>query len=178
MPGWIKLKVESRLPGEISTTSVFKWYHPYARKWRATEEESLDEGERGEWKSWLKTQHSRTKIMASSPITSWEIDGEKSGNSDWFYFLGFQNHSKIILWMTASTKLKYACSWEEKLWKARQHFKKQRQYFADKGLYSQTYGFSSSHMWMWKLDHKEDWMPKNQCFWTVVLEKTLESPLD
>ena len=55
--------------------------------------------------------------------------------------------------------------------------KKQRHYFADKGLTSQSYGFSSSHVWMWELDHKENWVLKNWCFWTVVLEKTLESPL-
>ena len=54
----------------------------------------------------------------------------------------------------------------------------QRHHFADKGPYSQSYGFSSSHIQMWELDHKEDWMPKNWCFQTVVLEKTLESPLD
>ena len=53
-----------------------------------------------------------------------------------------------------------------------------RHYIADKGLYSQSYGFSSSQVWMWKLDHKEGWAPKNWCFQTVVLEKTLESPLD
>ena len=51
-------------------------------------------------------------------------------------------------------------------------------YFANKGLSSHSYGFSSSHVWMWELDHKENWAPKNWCFWTVVLEKTLESPLD
>ena len=56
-------------------------------------------------------------------------------------------------------------------------FKKQRHYFADKGPYSQGYGLSSSHVWMWKLDHKEGRVPKNWCFWTVVLGKTLESPL-
>ena len=60
----------------------------------------------------------------------------------------------------------------------RQHIKKQRYYFANKGLSSQSYGFSSSHVWMWELDHKESWAPKNWCFWTVVLEKTHESPLD
>ena len=54
----------------------------------------------------------------------------------------------------------------------------QRNHFADKGLYSQSYSFSSSHVWMWELDHKEGWGPKNWSFWTVVLEKTLESPLD
>ena len=55
---------------------------------------------------------------------------------------------------------------------------KKSRYFASKGLYSQSYGFSSSHVWMWELDHKEGWAPKNWCFWTVVLEKILEGPLD
>ena len=59
-----------------------------------------------------------------------------------------------------------------------QHIKKQRHHFADKGLYSQSYGFSRSHAWMWELDHKEGWAPKNWCFQTVVLEKTLENPLN
>ena len=62
--------------------------------------------------------------------------------------------------------------------KPRQHIKNQRHYFADKSLSSQSYGFSSSHVWMWELDHKESWAPKNWCFWTVVLEETLESPFD
>ena len=60
----------------------------------------------------------------------------------------------------------------------RQHIKKQRHYFASKGLSSQGYGLSSSHVWMWELDCKESWAVKNWCFWTVLLEKTLESPLD
>ena len=58
------------------------------------------------------------------------------------------------------------------------HIKKQRHSFANKGPSSQGYGFSSSHVWMWELDYKESWVPKNWCLWTVVLEKTLESPLD
>ena len=62
--------------------------------------------------------------------------------------------------------------------KPRQHIKKQRRYFANKGPSGQSYSFSSSHVWMWELDYKENWAPKNWCFWTVVLEKTLESPLD
>ena len=63
--------------------------------------------------------------------------------------------------------------------KPRQYIKKQKHYFANKNLHSQSYGLSSSHVvWMWELDHKEGWMPKNWCFWTVVLEKTLESPLE
>ena len=60
----------------------------------------------------------------------------------------------------------------------RQHIKKQRHYFANKGPSNKSYGFSSSHVWMWELDCKESWVPKNWCFWTVVLEKTLESPSD
>ena len=62
--------------------------------------------------------------------------------------------------------------------KLRQHIKKQRHYFANKGPSSQSYGFSSSHVGMWELDHKEGWVLKNWCFWTVVLEKALASPLD
>ena len=60
----------------------------------------------------------------------------------------------------------------------RQHIKKHRHYLADKGPSNQSYGFSSSHVRMWELDYKESWAPKNWCFWTVVLEKTCESPLD
>ena len=62
--------------------------------------------------------------------------------------------------------------------KSRQHIKKQKYHFANKGLSSQSYGFSSGHVRMWELDCEEGWTPKNWCFWTVVLEKTLESPLD
>ena len=68
--------------------------------------------------------------------------------------------------------------WKKNYDQPRQHIKKQRQHFANKGLFSQSYGFSSSHVWIWELDHKESRVPKNWCFWTVVLEKTLESPLD
>ena len=68
--------------------------------------------------------------------------------------------------------------WKESYDQPRQHIQKQRYYFANKGLSSQGYGFSSGHVWMWELDYKESWEPKNWCFWTVVLEKTLESPLD
>ena len=68
--------------------------------------------------------------------------------------------------------------WKESYDQPRQHIKKQRHYFADKGPSSQSYGFSCSHVWMWKMDHKESWTLKNWCFWTVVLEKTLESLLD
>ena len=68
--------------------------------------------------------------------------------------------------------------WKKSYDQPRQHIKKQRHYFANKGPSSQSYGFSSSHLWMWELDHKESWAPKNWCLLTVVLEKTLESLLD
>ena len=68
--------------------------------------------------------------------------------------------------------------WKESYDQPRQHIKKQRHYFVNKGPSRQGYGFSSSHIWMWELDYKESWVQKNWCFWTVVLEKTLESPLD
>ena len=73
-------------------------------------------------------------------------------------------------------KLKDACSLEGKFDQPRQHIKKQRHYFADKGISSQGCGFSSGHVWMWELGNKESWAPKNWCLWTVVLERTLESP--
>ena len=68
--------------------------------------------------------------------------------------------------------------WKKSYDQPRHHIKKQRHYFANKGPSSQTYGFPNSHVWMWELDHKGVWMLKNWCFWTVVLEKTLESPVD
>ena len=68
--------------------------------------------------------------------------------------------------------------WKKSYGQLRQYIKKQRHYFANKGPSSQGYGFSSSHVWMWELGYKESWELKNWCFWTVVLEKTLESPLD
>ena len=74
-------------------------------------------------------------------------------------------------------KLKTLAPWKESYEKPRQHIEKQRHHFSDKGLYSQSYGFSSSHVRMRELDHREGWAPKNWWFW-IVLNKTLESPLD
>ena len=68
--------------------------------------------------------------------------------------------------------------WKKSYDQPRQHIIKQKHYFANKGPSSQTYDFSSSHIWIWELDYKESWAPKNWCFWTVVLEKTPESFLD
>ena len=96
-------------------------------------------------------------------------------NSDRLYFLGVQNHCG---WWLQAWNWKTIFSWKKIYDKPRQHIKRLKHYFADKGPSSQSYGFSSGHVWMWDLDYKESWVWKNWCFWTVVLEKTLESPLD
>ena len=102
----------------------------------------------------------------------------KSGSYDRFYFLGLPWAPKSLQTVTAPRKLKDAYSWKESYEKPRQCIKKQGHHFANKGLYSQSYGFFSSHVRVWELDHKESWVPKNWRFQIEVLEKTLESPLD
>ena len=89
------------------------------------------------------------------------------------------NNKEQSLWLKQLKRnLKILTPWKKSCDKQRHHIKKQRHYFADKRQSSQSYGFSSSHVWLWELDHKEGWTPKRWCFWTVVLENTLESPLD
>ena len=90
-------------------------------------------------------------------------------------FLGAPKSLQMVI---AAMKLKDTYPWKESYDQPRQHIEKQKHYFVNKGLSSQDYGFSNSHVWMWELDYKESWAQKNWCFWTVVLEKTLESPLD
>ena len=130
-----------------------------------------EESEKVDWK--LNIQ--KTKIMASGPITSWQIDGETVETVADFIFLG----SKITADGDCSHEMKRCLLLGRKVIdQPRQHIKKQRHYFVNKGPSSQGYGFSSRHVWMWALDYKECWAQKNWCFWTVVLENTLESPLD
>ena len=112
--------------------------------------------------------------MASSPITSWQIDGKQWKQWQIFIFLGCEitadgdcsHEINICLFLgrKVMTNLESV-------------IKKQIHYFANKDLYTQSYGFSSSHVWMWEFYHK-GWLQQNWCFWTVVLEKALESPLD
>ena len=107
--------------------------------------------------------------MASGPITSWEIDGETvagfiilaskiTADDDWSHEI----KRRLLLGKKVMTNL-------DRIFKSRD--------IANKGPSSQGYGFSSSHVWMWELDYEERWVPKNRHFWTVVLEKTLESLL-
>ena len=95
-----------------------------------------------------------------------------NGNSDRSYFLGLQNHCS-----DCSHEIKRLLLLERKAMTNLGSVLKSRHHFANKGMYCQSYGFSSSRVWMWKLDHKESWALKKWCFW-IVLEKILESPLD
>ena len=97
------------------------------------------------------------------------------GNSERLYFIGLQNHCRgwMKLW-----NYKPLAPWEKNYDKLWQHIKKQRHYFFDKDPCSQCCGFFSSHVWIWELENKEGWLPKDWWFWTVVLEKILESPLE
>ena len=90
----------------------------------------------------------------------------------------FWGAPKSVQMVTAAMKLRHLLLERKVMTNLDSILKKQRHYFANKGLSSQSYGFSSSHVWMWELDYKESWALKNWCFCTVVLEKTLESPLD
>ena len=100
---------------------------------------------------------------------------EKVETVETLYFGG----SKITADSDCSHEIKrHLTPWKESHDQRRQHIKKQRHYFANKGLSSQGYGFSSSHVWMWELEYKESWVPKSWCFWTVVLARTLESSMD
>ena len=105
----------------------------------------------------LKLNIQKTKIMESGPIISWQTDGETMGTLFW-------GTPKSLQMAIAAIKLKDACSLEGKLLQPRQHIKKQRHYFANKGLSSQGYGFSCGHVWMWELDCEESWEPKYWCF--------------
>ena len=116
--------------------------------------------------------------MASGPITSLQIDGEMMEIVRDFILGG----SKITADGDFSHEIKTLAPWKKNYDQPRQHTKMQRHHFANKGSSSQSCGFSSSHVRIWELDHKESWVPKTWCFnwyfWTVVLEKTLESPFD
>ena len=137
--------------------------------------EPFDESETGEWKSWLKAQHSENKDHGICSHHFMANRWENNGNSNRLYVLGLQNHCR---WWVQPWNEKTLAPWKKSYNQPRQHIKKQRHFSANKGLSCQSYGFSSSHVWTWELDYKESWAPKNWCFWTMVLEKTLESPLD
>ena len=123
----------------------------------------------------LKLNIQKIKIIASGCITSWHIDGETMETVTVFFGGGLQNHCR---WWLQPWNWKMLTPWKESYDQHRQHIKKQRHYFVNKSLSSQGCDFSSTHVWMWELDYKENWALKNWCFWLVVFEKTLESPSD
>ena len=112
------------------------------------------------------------KIMASSLIISWQTEGEAMKTVTDFIFLS----SKITADGGCNHEIKRYLLLERSYDQPRQHIKKQRHYFANRGPSSQSYDVSSSHVWMWELDYRESWALKNWCFWIVVLEKTLRIP--
>ena len=112
--------------------------------------------------------------MASGPIISWQIDVEMMETVTDFIFLG----SKITADGDCSHEIKRRLLLGRKAMTNLDNVLKSRYYFANKGPPSQSCGFPSGHVWIWELDYRESWAPKNWCFWTVVLEKTLESPVD
>ena len=122
----------------------------------------------------LKLNIQKTKIMASGPTTSWEIDGETVETVSDFILGG----SKITADGDCNYEIKSRLLLGRKVMTNLDSIFKSRDFFANKGSSSQGYGFSCAHVWMWELDCEESWEMKNWCFWTVVLEKTLESPLD
>ena len=123
----------------------------------------------------LKFNIQKTKILAFSPIISWEIEGEKvfSLFSNRFYFLGFPNHCR---WWQQPRNEKTLAPWKKTYEQHRQHIKKQRHHFTNKGPYSQNYGFSSSHVQMWVLNHKEGWEPRMDAFKLWCWRRLLRVP--
>ena len=119
----------------------------------------------------LKLNIQKTKIMASRPITSWQADGETVETVADLIFGG----SKITADGDYSHQIKRCLLLGRKVMTNLDSIlKSKRHYFANKIPSSEGYDFSSNHVWMWDLDYKESWGPKNWCFWTVVLEKTLK----
>ena len=169
----------TRLPGEISTTSDMQMiqlqWQKVKRYWAHKESDTT---ERLNWteeepksllmtvkkeskKAGLKFNIQNTKIMASGPITSWQLEGEKMETMADFNFLG----SKIIADSDHSHEIKRCLLLGRKaITNLLDSVLKSRHHLADKGPYSQNYGFSSRHVRMWELDYKEGWAPKNWCF--------------
>ena len=132
---------------------------------------------RASWWGWRRRKLKLTWNLAFKK--RWSLHPVPSLHGKWKQWQTLFPWDLKSLWMvTAAMKLKGVAPWNKICDKPRQHIKKQRHHFANKGLYSQSYGLSRSHIQMWELDHKVSWAPKNWCFWTLVLQKSLESPLD
>ena len=171
MLGWTKHKPESRLLGETSATQMTP---PFWQKAKKNEKASWLKVKKESEKAGLELNIQNIKIVASSPIISRQIDRETM-ESDRFIFLG----SKITADGDCSHEIKRC------LLLGRRAMTNLDSILKSRGIPLPTevclfkaMVFSSSHVWMWELNHKESWAAKNWCFWTVVLEKTLKCPLD
>ena len=175
MLGWLKHKVESRLPGEISITSYMQMTPPYGRKWRGSKEppdEKRDKSEKSglklniqKWRSWHLVPSLHIKFMGKQ-WKQWEIL--------------FSWAPKSLQMVTAAMKLKDTYFLEEKLWLTQTvYWKAETLFYWQRSVQSKLCFFHSigSHVWIWEMDHKDSWALKNWCFWTVVLGKNLESHL-
>ena len=171
---WKKHKLESRLSGEIYQPKTFRWSYPNDKKWRGTKE-PIDKVKREVKELTFFTQGSGNKDHGILSHHFMANRWGNNGNSDRLYFLGLQNPCRRWL---QPWNLKTLVLWKKSYDNPRQSVKKQRHHFANKGLYCQSYGFSSSHVQMWELDRKKGRVLKEWSFQTVVLEKILESPLD
>ena len=123
-------------------------------------------------KAGLKLNIHKSKITASGPITSWQIDGKNVETMSDFIFLG----SKITIDSDWSHKIKRRFLLGRTAMSNLDSVLKKRYHFANKGPYSQSYGFSSSHVWIWELDHKEGWVPKKWCFELWCWRRLLRVP--
>ena len=149
-------------------------HHPYGRSWRATKK-PLDKSEIGEWNIWFKLHIQKINIMAFGSITSWQIDGKLMETVKDFISRG----SKITTDDDCSHEIKRCLLfWRKTMTKFYIFFKSRDITLLKKFSIIKAMIFSSCHVWMWQLHHKEWWAMKNWWFWTVALDKTLESPLD
>ena len=175
MSGWMNHKQESKLPGEISITTDLQVIPPLWQKAiKKGTKESLDEGEREDWKSWLKTQHSKMEIMASGPITSGQIDGEKQ--KQWQILFSWAPES--LQTVTATVKLRHLLfgrkaitNWDNIL-KSRDITLPAKVHIIKAMIFPVVMNRYKSWA-IKKAEYRKTW-----CFQIVVLEETLESPLD
>ena len=124
-----------------------------------------------EWKTWLKAQHSKNKDHGIRSHHFMANRWRNNGNNDRLYFLGLKNHCR--LWLQPWNQ-KTLAPWKKSYDKP---IKKQRHYFANKGLSSHSYGFSNNHVWMRELDHKESWVPNNWCLRIPWITRRSNQPI-
>ena len=175
MPRWMNHNLERRCWEYNQESQICRWYHSNGRKWRVTKE-TLDEVKEESEKAALKFNIQKMKIIASNPITSSQL-----GKENWKQWQILFSWPLKSLWMVpVAHEMKRCLILRRKPMTNLESLLKSRDItlLTDKGPYSQSYGFYSSHIWIWKLDHKEGWAQANWPFQIVVLEKTLESPMD